>query len=198
MITKVAIPPNQNITDAIFSSGGNCVSSEYSNLYAVDCESSWPCMNCIVDVMDTYTLKGLCKDGYSDATKGSIDDIYRQKEDSLLTTMTFWGLTMTTISYSMEYEKWIIQSMQDKENYLVMKLNSPIPLGRHEWIVGNSSNICPEWTPGQAVNLTFSACAQDQFTCDDGTCQPLTYRYIRYFCLLVGSRYFRLCLNNSR
>ena len=169
-------PPNQNITDAIFSSGGNCVSSEYSNLYAVDCESSWPCMNCIVDVMDTYTLKGLCKDGYSDATKGSIDDIYRQKEDSLLTTMTFWGLTMTTISYSMEYEKWIIQSMQDKENYLVMKLNSPIPLGRHEWIVGNSSNICPEWTPGQAVNLTFSACAQDQFTCDDGVCVDLNSR----------------------
>ena len=28
----------------------------------------------------------------------------------------------------------------------------------------------PEWEPDQEISLTFSACRQDQFTCEDGQC----------------------------
>ena len=90
--------------------------------------------------------------------------------------MEFYGLTMTTITKSLEFERWIIQSLSNKENYLTLKTNAPIPLGRYTWIVGNQSNICPEWAPGKEVNLTFSACKSTEFTCDNGQCIDLNAR----------------------
>ena len=101
-------------------------------------------------------------------TLGTIDDTFRLWKDATFETMVFMGFTISKIFYNNAYERWTIQSLTEKDNILILKPKNIHPLGRNTWLVGNESNICPEWEPNQEITLTFSACNQEQFTCDNG------------------------------
>ena len=45
------------------------------------------------------------------------------------------------------------------------------PIGRHNWSLDD--RLCDINAP---TMLTLTACGEDQFTCTDGTCQPLSNR----------------------
>ena len=175
------LPPN--ITDVIDTGGEDptvysCVYSYDSYLYTAECKTSWPCLNCAIEPGTLYFLKGLCPTAYMDSwqTLGTIDDTFRLADDSTLENAKFQGFTISQVFFNEAYERWTIQSITEPDNILIMKPKNIHPLGRWTWIVGNKSNICPEWEPNQEISLTFSACRQDQFTCEDGQCIDIKYR----------------------
>ena len=175
--------PHPNITEAIDTAGEDpaeygCINSYDSSLSSAECTMSWPCLNCVVEPSTLYFLKGLCPTAYMDSWQslGTIDDTFRLIDDSTFKTTKFHGFTISQIFFNEAYERWTIQSLSKPDNILIMKPKNIHPLGRWTWIVGNKSNICPEWEPDQEISLTFSACRQDQFTCEDGQCIDVNYR----------------------
>ena len=50
------------------------------------------------------------------------------------------------------------------------------PIGRHEWQV--TDRRCGSFGEARTKKLTITICKENEFTCDDGTCQPLANRYI--------------------
>ena len=175
--------PHPNITEAIDTAGEDpaeygCINSYDSSLSSAECTMSWPCLNCVVEPSTLYFLKGLCPTAYMDSWQslGTIDDTFRLIDDSTFKTTKFHGFTISQIFFNEAYERWTIQSLSKPDNILIMKPKNIHPLGRWTWIVGNKSNICPEWEPDQEIDLTFSACRKDQFTCKDGECIDINYR----------------------
>ena len=175
--------PHPNITEEIYTAGEDpteygCIYSFDTYLYSAECKTSWPCLNCVVEPSTLYFLKGLCPTAYMDSwqTLGTIDDTFRLTDDGTFETTKFHGFTISQIFFNDAYERWTIQSLTEPDNILIMKPKNIHPLGRWTWIVGNKSNICPEWEPDQEISLTFSACRQDQFTCEDGQCIDVNYR----------------------
>ena len=174
--------PHVNITEEIYEadipSKYECVRNYEDELSNVECKTSWPCLNCIVEPSTMYFLKGLCPTAYLDSwqTLGTIDDTFRLGEDSTLENMKFLGFTISHVYFNEAYERWTIQSHVEPDNILILKPKNMWPLGRYTWIVGNKSNICPQYEPNQEIELTFSACRQDQFTCDSGHCVDIKNR----------------------
>ena len=168
--------PHTNITEAIKVYGDlaefSCVYAYGEGTYNAECEESWPCMNCVIEPGTLYFLKGLCPTAYMDSwqTLGTIDDTFRLNDDSTMENAKFHGFTISQVFFNKAYERWTIQSTTEPDNILIMKPKNIHPLGRWTWIVGNKSNICPDWEPSQEIILTFSACKQEQFTCEDGKC----------------------------
>ena len=56
----------------------------------------------------------------------------------------------------------------------ITKIQVSYPIGRHSWKV--TDRRCGSFGEAIAKPLTLTICKENEFTCDDGTCQPLENR----------------------
>ena len=68
-------------------------------------------------------------------------------------------------------------SHQEHKEFLATSTakRSSLLLGRHEWTVHNDSKSCSPATSYTTV-LKLTGCSEKEFTCDDGSCVPMTDR----------------------
>lgn len=69
---------------------------------------------------------------------------------------------------------WKLQSLRNPERYLLLDQPNPniLPLGRHTWRVGFDLAVCKK-SADETLELTFSVCNPNMFTCNSGDCVPL-------------------------
>ena len=117
-------------------------------------------------------LYGLCK-----AT--SFDTIYllNQKpsgiNDGYDMRRYFSGNSGWQMAWDNGIKAWRLASKQTNDTYAI-QTDTKYPLGRKEWTIVNDK--CNAREGSEVLSLMFSACAQDEFTCDSGNCVPMEKR----------------------
>ena len=128
------------------------------------------------------TLRGLCKDALMDtqyklAEPEPFDlqsplvygDYARLGDDA----RGYVGPKGWVISRNRTDKRWWMTHYYYTDLSLAMVKQDILPLGRHKWKIEN--NVCNEGTTSYQI-LQLSACAQGQFTCDDGKCLDISQR----------------------
>ena len=92
-----------------------------------------------------------------------------------------------------EKQSWHLAHLryQDSQAFLHDESQVEYPIGRKKWHIDERK--C-DWND-QDVWLTLTSCVRDEFTCTDGTCIPLKYRWLDFF--LFFCFYFSLLLSIS-
>ena len=136
---------------------------------------------CQFDKEPTFTLRGLCKDALMD-TQYKLAEPEPFDLDLDLTTPTVYGGDDVrgyvgpkgwVISRNRTDKRWWMTHYYYTDLSLTMMTQNMLPLGRHKWKIEN--NVCNEGTTNYQT-LQLSACAQGQFTCDDGKCLDISQR----------------------
>ena len=89
---------------------------------------------------------------------------------------SFRGLTKSHIYFNGTTSKWTLESLKRPDSYLVTNqlIDNHLPIGTHEWIVGDKSGLC-KLPVDSKIELTFSACYPNKYTCNSGHCIALRY-----------------------
>ena len=83
------------------------------------------------------------------------------------------GTTGWVIDYNNDRSKWEIKHKEFPDKTVSLLGNPRRPFGKHIWEA--ASYEC-NFNKNQSLRLQLSACFEDQFTCDDGTCIPHVFR----------------------
>ncbi len=68
---------------------------------------------------------------------------------------------------------WRLQSLRRPEKYVLLSPPSHIlPIGSWNWAMGSDAALCGK-DKGEILELTFSLCYPEKYTCNDGSCIPL-------------------------
>ena len=97
-----------------------------------------------------------------------IDQLYVMEHSQGGGKFNFVGAIRNSLEYNKETLRW--QLMDMKEGTVVASKNDSHgtpPMGTHTWV---------ETESGLLLNLSFTTCGPDEFSCSNGVCIPLTYR----------------------
>lgn len=94
--------------------------------------------------------------------------IYQQVDHTAKLAYTFSGITPGQIVFDDIYKNWIIKSMIEPKCVLQLESDAKFPIGRYQWTL---SENCPGST--ESLNLSFSICYPNLFSCDSGDCIDL-------------------------
>ena len=86
---------------------------------------------------------------------------------------TYVGPSGWRMVYADGLDAWTISNRLYLDKNMTMKVNDRLPAGRFRWEIANST--CNEGVT-EIRTLQVSTCRDDQFTCDDGACVPLSTR----------------------
>ena len=112
-----------------------------------------------------FNLRGLCQDSRHDRT-------FTLESDGLSKPI-FKGLSTSMIIWNDSASYWHLDHLRySAEGFLFDETRKEYPIGRFDWDL--EDRLC-EIFEGKTT-LTLTACSEDQFTCTDGTCQPLIHR----------------------
>ena len=82
-------------------------------------------------------------------------------------------------SYDDVQNQWIAKHKERKDFQAVCSAGSI--LGAHEWTVHNDySTLCNGIAP-YTKKLSFSSCTNEKFTCNDGNCIQMNWRWVDWF-----------------
>ena len=81
-------------------------------------------------------------------------------------TATNVSITLCRQAVHQKHKDFLATSAADKNSLLI---------GSHEWKVENDSKTCPGAGSYSTV-LKLTGCSEEEFTCDDGSCVPMTNR----------------------
>ena len=85
------------------------------------------------------------------------------------------GLSFSTITWIDVDSVWYLNHLRYRaEANLTDETKVSYPIGRNTW--GVTDRRCGSFGEAVQKSLTLTICKEDQFTCDDGTCQPLDHR----------------------
>ena len=87
----------------------------------------------------------------------------------------FNGVQNSEIYFDADLNTWRLQSLRNPEKFVLMNNNDlvgALPLGTMRWKVASDKALCG-YSNGTELDLTFSTCFPNKFTCNDGTCIPL-------------------------
>ncbi len=114
------------------------------------------------------TLKGLCNESKHDRTftlrRNGTSKPY------------FKGSSSSVISWNEDLSAWVLRHLKFKTHdasYESSKVDFKYPIGRKSWKFNDG--LCGEKNRSE-IALTLSSCKSEEFTCTDGTCQPLDVR----------------------
>ena len=103
-----------------------------------------------------------------------IDNTYTMVEGDMNKKRFFVGNTGWKIYWDEEGEFWKLGSLKKKNMYGTHTEFKTYPLGKNYWHIVNDTN-CIYPNP-EKVLINMSPCNSSSFTCDDGTCIPMTGR----------------------
>ena len=83
----------------------------------------------------------------------------------------FKGYTGWTITF--EQDIWMLKSQRVNDTFAMFTVNKDYPMGRRTWMITN--DVC-SGSGEHPVSLVITACQEDQFTCDDGSCISMNSR----------------------
>ena len=116
------------------------------------------------DIAMQMNLRGLC-------SSSRIGKKYLMAREPAGKRRYFTGYTGWTLIY--EDDIWMLKKAKINDTFARFTTSKNYPLGRRDWLITN--DVC-SGTGEHKVTLMFSACDQNQFTCDDGTCISMTSR----------------------
>ncbi len=84
------------------------------------------------------------------------------------------GVRNSHIYFDSSVKRWRLQSLRHPTKFLDMaeKKTHVLPIGTHDWAVGADVALCDK-DPPEEIELTFSRCYPDMYSCDSGDCIPL-------------------------
>ena len=112
-------------------------------------------------------LRGICKNSV-------IDTSYTMIEGSTNKKRFFAGNTGWRIYWDDSGELWRLSSPKEEYMYGLHTQFETYPLGKNYWSIVNDSRCV--YSDPEKVLLNLSPCNATSFTCDDGTCVPMTGR----------------------
>ena len=124
---------------------------------------------CMFNKKVSVHLSGLCELSSVDREYTIVDPVKGETDRY----GTFVGITGWTLAYHKDDNTWQIQHPLFPENTLKMLDSSQRPFGIKLWEVGGYVCAHGDTIP---LKLKLSNCKADQFTCNDGTCIPLSTR----------------------
>ncbi|XP_042218514.1 uncharacterized protein LOC121863781 isoform X3 [Homarus americanus] len=88
---------------------------------------------------------------------------------------SFSGFFHSNIEWNVTKGAWVLHSLKEEDAmaWWIPPRSGMYPFGTNLWTLG--SEIC-DLHPGEHVNLTFSICGTDKYTCDDGSCINIEQR----------------------
>ena len=113
------------------------------------------------------TIRGICKNSLMDTSFSMVEGDINGKR-------FFAGTTGWKIFWDSKREMWELSSSKKENMFGLHTEDSSYPLGKNFWQIVNDSS-CSYRDP-QQVLLNISPCNSSSFTCDDGTCVPMTLR----------------------
>merc|ERR1711971_230328 len=112
-----------------------------------------------------FTLRGLCENSRHDRSFTF--------ETNGIEKPIFKGLSTSLIIWNSNKSQWHLDHLRySAEGFLNDETRKEYPIGRKTWLLDD--RLC-DISSSDTV-LTLTACGEDQFTCTDGTCQPLVNR----------------------
>lgn len=112
-----------------------------------------------------FTLRGLCDNSRHDR-------VFTLESDGVKKPF-FKGLSTSIIKWNETASHWHLDHLRyAAEGFLPDETLKEYPIGRKSWKIDD--RLC-EYQDAD-VTLTLTACGEDEFTCTDGTCQPLNNR----------------------
>ena len=135
------------------------------------CTGTASCGVCMLQPLTRIALKGLCK-WNTDVDKDY--DIFYYVRGQMNGQPHFNGIMNSHIYFDDIAETWRLQSLRNPQRFVLLSNNvvGALPLGTKKWTVGSDEALCG-YSNGTELDLTFSTCFPNKFTCNDGTCIPL-------------------------
>jgi hypothetical protein len=112
-------------------------------------------------------FRGICKSSLIDTTYLMVEGDVNQKR-------FFAGNTGWRIFWDADSELWKLNSPKKENMFGDHTERATYPLGKNYWKIVNDSR-CTYPNP-EMVLINMSPCNSSSFTCDDGTCIPMTMR----------------------
>ena len=148
--------------------GCKTVSGQWQKIWSQHSCSEQRYSVCYFKEFPLVKVRGLCK-------HSKFDKLYYLDQTS--SRFHFVGLYNTLIQLSMEEKDkkvWIMKNMYGGKTLATTVLKSHVeyPLGKYLWNITGDS--CPGFQ--NEKYLVITSCKENQFTCDDGSCIPLSRR----------------------
>ena len=135
----------------------------------------WPCQvpkgqlmfcTCHFPTRPYLLLRGLCRDS-------NIDRMYLPQNDPVHGDLTIYGLEDTTIQ--VKDKQWTLSVTPENTSASTEAVTTSFVLGKHTWRVEGDSYDCDKGQP-YTTTLKLTGCREEEFTCSDGQCVPMSQR----------------------
>ncbi|KAF2367948.1 Low-density lipoprotein (LDL) receptor class A repeat [Trinorchestia longiramus] len=131
------------------------------------------CVSCTASSYPVLHLRGLCEEKEKDVRFLIGPDMVDYKH-------SFRGFSKYSLKLQKnmdEKEVWVLQNMWEANQTVASwySYNNAYPFGVRSWTVEEDYKIC-EKPKGDTMWLSFCACYEDEFCCDDGSCIALRDR----------------------
>ena len=146
----------------------NCAVLEADHFNDLNC-GALNCGLCDINSAPIFVLRGLCSDTIFDLHYGWTGEITGGTNK-----YNFRGFEKSLLSWNTENNYWKLEANNDPKIYAICnETKGSYPFGSHNWFIHNDTACINDHTnPNTNVysaTLSFSACTEDQYNCQDGS-----------------------------